>query len=72
MPYTAGLFAVEVTVQHPSRLLAPAHSLHSSTLHCPGVHSYSTAALTPSAGVRVLLASSILEIFCLGPPLTRT
>ena len=52
---------------------APAHPPNSSSLHCPSVHSYSTAALTPSAAVRVLLGGSIREcFFVLPPPVTRT
>ena len=47
---------------------ASAQPPHSWTLHCFSAHSYSTAALTPSAAVQVLLANLIRDLFFALPP----
>ena len=56
------------TAANPPTLLLPIHHI-ARPFTGPSVHSYGTAALTLSAAVRVLLASSIREVFVvLAPP----
>ena len=71
MPYAVGGLLKRSLYSSRAAYIATDHSAHRLILHCPSVLSYSTAALTTSAAVLVLLASSIRETFCVGPPVTR-